>query len=420
MRKILLLKIPLFIVVVASWGMSWGYAQADLNALLTALQTSPEALELRATLDAAAASLQQERSMFNVAGSASYSYLPDDPDATPVGAGVDLSFDPLILGDDADDARTAELEFQQAELVYARALAQLQIDTILDALDITTAEQIVAVREQAAELAALQVQAATAQLERGSGTNSELRDAELELDSANLALQNAADALTQARSVLTNRVGEVLGLRVLDVEVPEGDAVALRLAVLERDQTQITLSRTQRNLYPTLSAGYTQQLGANAALGASIDSDDLSPNVSFDYNPGDDVTTRVRIGIGASFSPADVSATKVAQRNVDAATFALDAAQRDAALQRSALERSLAQAEAQEALAQRVLTNAQTTLGEVNARVNLGLSTPLATAEAEQALAQAELELRQARLVRLSSELAFYPFTATLLTEVQP
>ena len=352
---------------------SWAAAQSSLEELLSALETSPEALELRANLDASRAFLEQQRSPFAVSGSTSYNYRPDDLDAPPIAAGIDVSFDPLILGDSADDARQAALELDEAEINYLIALSQLQIETIFDALDIATAEQVLDLRNEATQLAATQLNAAASQLERGSGTPSAVRQAELELDAAKLAAQAAADALSQARGLLTSRVGSVIILDAPEVAIPEAEAAAIRLAQLQREQAALNLGRAQRNLYPTLSAGYTQQFSADAVASASINSNNLSPSIGFDYNPGDDAQTRVRIGLSASFSPADISAVEVAQRRLDALDLNLTSARQNAVLRRSTLERNLIQAQAQEALAQRVLASAQEAVNESVAPRRFGL-----------------------------------------------
>ena len=418
-RLTLLCACALFGLLGSSWAQDDTQSQDSVQSVLAALANTPDFLELQATLQAAQAELQRRRSPLSVAGEAEYRYDLDS-EVAPVTAEGSLSYDPLIWGDDADELRRAGLRLELAELDYLQDLAELQNETLLDVLRLGTLGQALEVRRLEVRLAAAAVRAAAAQLERGVLTPSGLREAELALERARLAARAADGDLSQLEAELSARLGETFNLPIPQVETPAGPSAARLRAEVARSLAAVELRSAERALWPVVSAGYTQGLGGGSSLGASVDSGDLSPTLSFDYNPGDPDSSRLSVGVSADFAPAEVSRIEAERRRLQAAELALSAAERDEGFARARLERNLLRAAAERDLAAALLSAAEAALTEALERASLGLTSPLDTLSAEVSLSLAALELRQADIDYLEAQLAFLPFSARPLGEVTP
>jgi outer membrane protein TolC len=173
-----------------------------------------------------------------------------------------------------------------------------------------------------------------------------------------------------------------------------------------------------------VQGSYTRNTSDNDALTLSINSRTLQPSLSYTNQsqgrtaPQDRIVGTLTIGLSANIAFGVLDALEAAQKQVDAARQALEAARRSSKLQEDLLRSALQTAEQNLANALQARADAERSLTEARERERLGLSSPLASLQAELALAQARLSLEQAEQNRIQRILDLYRFFALPLSEV--
>ena len=344
---------------------------------------------------------------------------------------TDVTFRPLVFGDVADLVSQRELDAEGALLDYRETLTSLEARALEAALGVRLAEESLELARRGVELAETALEVTRRRLARGAATERALRDAQAGVQEAQTFAGRAEADLNLARLTLVGLVGEArlppgsdLLKPLLDLPLVGGVPLEVQRARLELALAQVNARNVSRNLYPTVQAGYTQNLDDRSSLSLSLDSRTLQPSLGYDYvDPGrgllqSTVRGTFSVGFSLDLSPGTYRAVDAAQTLVEAARAGLQAAEGGAALQREGLENALSQAQRDLALREARFGNAQQDFEEARRREDLGLSTSLETLGALVDLLEADVDLRSARQRVLVSLLDLYEFYALPVSQV--
>lgn len=406
------------------------------------LESHPSLLQARLGLEAAQAQLRASQSPVSLQAQGGVSFFevtpPPGPPACPNPLNpqcinlpgdarqisLGLTFTPFAFGDVSDAVNQAAIGVEQAALGLRQARTQLEAQAV-------EAVQRVRLAESGLEVARLGVRLAQANLEatrlresRGAASPSEARQAEANLRQAALQLADAERNLALARQSLADLIGPGSATPPRLVVPAEGLPPQVRQAELQLLGAQVAFDRAVRGVLPVLQGSYTRNTSDNDALTLSLNSRTLQPTLSYTNQsqgrsaPQDRINGTLQIGLSANIAFGVLDALEAAQKQVDAARLAVEAARRSSKLQEDLLRSALQTAEQGLANAQQTRTDAERSLNEARERERLGLSSPLASLQAELALAQARLGVEQAELTRTQRILDLYRFFALPLSEV--
>ncbi len=347
---------------------------------------------------------------------------------------TDVTFRPLVFGDVADLVSQRELDAEGALLDYRETLTGLEARALEAALGVRLAEESLELARRGVELAETALEVTRRRLARGAATERALRDAQAGVQEAQTFAGRAEADLSLARLTLVGLVGEArlppgppgsdLLEPLLDLPLVGGVPLEVQRARLDLALAQVSARNVSRDLYPTVQAGYTQNLDDRSSLSLSLDSRTLQPSLGYDYiDPGrgllqNTVRGTFSVGFSLDLSPGTYRAVDAAQTLVEAARAGLQAAEGGAALQREGLENALSQAQRDLALREARFGNAQQDVEEARRREDLGLSTSLETLGALVDLLEADVDLRSARQRVLVSLLDLYEFYALPVSQV--
>ncbi len=421
---------------VALTALSLGLAQG----FFAPLENHPSIVQARLGLEAAQAQLRATLSPVSLQAQGGFSFFEVTP---PPGAPtcpnplnpqcanlptdgrqitLGLTFTPFPFGDVSDAANQAALGVEQAALGLRQARTQLEAQAVEAALRVRLAEQGLEVARLGVRLAQASLEATRLRESRGAASQSEVRQAEASLRQAALQLSDAERNLALARRSLSDLIGQESATPPR-LAVPTGGVPPqVRQAELQLANAQIAYDRALRGVLPVVQGSYTRNTSDNDALTLSINSRTLQPSLSYTNQsqgrtaPQDRIVGTLTIGLSANIAFGVLDALEAAQKQVDAARQALEAARRSSKLQEDLLRSALQTAE--QNLANALQARADRSLAEARERERLGLSSPLASLQAELALAQARLSLEQAEQNRIQRILDLYRFFALPLSEV--
>ncbi|MDX2005183.1 MAG: TolC family protein [Meiothermus sp.] len=346
--------------------------------------------------------------------------LPSDGRQVQVG----LSFTPIPFGDVADALNRAQIGAEQAALGLRSARAQLEASAIEGALRIRLAQAGLEVARAAQRLAQASLEATRIRAQRDAANPGEVRQAEAQVRSAAIQVSDAERSLALARQSLSDLLGSADAAPPAVALPPPQTPPSVRQAQFGVGSAQVQYDGAIRGVLPVLNASYTRNTSPNDSLTASINSRTLQPSISYSNTSQARTEPSVRIdgtftiGFSATIALGVVDALEAAQKQVDAANQAVEAARRNAKTQEDLLRSQLQTADLNLANAVQGRADAEKTLAEARERERLGLTSPLATVQAELGLAQALLALEQAQLSRTSRILDLYRFYALPVSEV--
>ncbi|AWR86716.1 TolC family protein [Meiothermus taiwanensis] len=419
-------------------GVGPGWAQG----FFAPLENHPSLLQARLGLEAAQAQLRATLSpvSFQLQGGLSFfevtpppgaptcpnpfnpqcATLPTDGRQVTLG----LTFTPFPFGDVSDAANQAALGVEQAALGLRQARTQLEAQAVEAAWRVRLAEQGLEVARLGVRLAQASLEATRLRASRGAASQSELRQAEASLRQAALQLSEAERNLALAQQTLFDLIGQESAAPPRLAVPSGGTPPQVRQAELQLANAQIAYDRALRGVLPVVQGSYTRNTSDSDALTISINSRTLQPSLSYTNQvpgrsaPQDRIVGTLQIGLSANIAFGVVDALEAAQKQVDAARQALEAARRSSKLQEDLLRSALQTAEQNLANALQARADAERSLAEARERERLGLASPLASLQAELALAQARLGVEQAELNRSQRILDIYRFYALPLSEV--
>jgi outer membrane protein len=346
--------------------------------------------------------------------------LPSDGRQVQVG----LSFTPIPFGDVADALNRAQIGVEQAALGLRSARAQLEASAIESALRIRLAQAGLEVARTAQKLAQANLEATRIRAGREAASPGEVRQAEAQVRGAAIQVSDAERSLALSRQSLTDLLGSA-DLTPPAVAIPAPQVPPqVRQAEFGLSNSRVQYDGAVRGVLPVLNASYTRNTSPNDSLSASINSRTLQPSISYSNTSQARTEPTVRqdgvftIGFSATIAFGVVDALEAAQKQVDAANQAIEAARRNAKTQEDLLRSQLQTADLNLANALQGRVDAEKTLAEARERERLGLTSPLATVQAELGLVQAQLNLEQAQLSRTSRVLDLYRFYALPVSEV--
>ncbi|GIW27680.1 MAG: transporter [Meiothermus sp.] len=424
------------------WGV-WAVLNLGLaQGFFAPLENHPSILQARLGLEAAQAQLRATLSPVSLQAQGGFSFFEVTP---PPGAPtcpnplnpqcanlptdgrqitLGLTFTPFPFGDVSDAANQAALGVEQAALGLRQARTQLEAQAVEAALRVRLAEQGLEVARLGVRLAQASLEATRLRESRGAASQSEVRQAEASLRQAALQLSDAERNLALARRSLSDLIGQE-STTPPRLAVPTGGVPPqVRQAELQLANAQIAYDRALRGVLPVVQGSYTRNTSDNDALTLSINSRTLQPSLSYTNQsqgrtaPQNRIVGTLTIGLSANIAFGVLDALEAAQKQVDAARQALEAARRSSKLQEDLLRSALQTAEQNLANALQARADAERSLAEARERERLGLSSPLASLQAELALAQARLGVEQAEQNRIQRILDLYRFFALPLSEV--
>ncbi len=335
-----------------------------------------------------------------------------------------LTFTPFPFGDVADAVNQAAIGVEQARLGLRQARTQLQAQAIEAAWRLRLAESGLELARLGQRLAQASLEATRLREGRGAASPSEVRQAEASLRQALHQQSDAERNLSLARQSLADLIGQGRADPPPLAAPAHTTPPMVRQAELQLMNARTAFERAVRGVLPVVQGSYTRNTSPNDSWSLSLNSRTLQPSLGFTNQsqgrtaPQDRVVGTLQIGLSASIAFGVVDALQAAQKQVDAARQALEAAHRSSRLQEDLLRSSLQTAELslQNALKSRL--DAERSLSEARERERLGLASPLATLQAELALAQASLTVHQAELGRTQRLLDLYRFFALPPSEV--
>ncbi|MEJ2666004.1 MAG: TolC family protein [Deinococcales bacterium] len=363
---------------------------------------------------------------------------PTTPGVQPLPANggqisADVTLRPWLFGDTADQANKSRLELQQAQLDYQDTLTALQIQAVQAAYGVQLAQESLASAQQGEQVSRAALAATRLRVQKGAGSERELRNAETGLQQAQGYVADSQGSLAVARATLQSLVGTAapLDVEALALDVPDGTALSVAKARISAQLAAVAVANATRSVYPVVQAGYTWNLDNENSLGVSIESRTLQPQVSYNFQtpgtvfPQNAINGSFQIGLSMNISPGVIDGLDAAHAQLRAARDGVAAAVKGAAVQKASLDNDLAQAKRALKLAQRKVEDATKTLHEDQSRQALGITTPLSTQQAALDLTQTQMDLQQARQDVLAMTLAYYRFYATPLvsqpvSEVRP
>jgi len=417
-------------------------ASAQAQGFFAPLENHPSLLQARLGLEAAQAQLRATLSpvSFQVQGGLSFFEVkpPPGPPTCPNPLNpqcaalptdgrqftLGLTLTPFPFGDVSDAVNQAALGVEQAVLGLRQARTQLEAQAVEAALRVRLAEAGLEVARLGVRLAQASLEATRLRVSRGAASPSEVRQAEASLRQAASQQDEAERNLALARQSLFDLIG-LESASPPRLAVPgQGVPPQVRQAELQLANAQIAYDRALRGVLPVLQGSYTRNTSENDALSVSINSRTLQPSLSYtNQSPGrsapqDRIAGTLQIGLSANIAFGVLDALEAAQKQVDAARQALEAARRNSKLQEDLLRSALQTAEQNLANALQARTDAERSLAEARERERLGLASPLASLQAELALAQARLGVEQAEQSRMQRILDLYRFLALPPSEV--
>lgn len=346
--------------------------------------------------------------------------LPSDGRQITLG----LTFTPFPFGDVSDAANQAALGVEQAALGLRQTRTQLEAQAVEAALRVRLTEAGLEVARLGVRLAQANLEATRLRASRGAASPSEVRQAEASLRQAVLQQADAERNLALAQQGLADLIGQERAAPPR-LAVPIGGLPPqVRQAELQLANAQIAYDRAVRGVLPVVQGSYTRNTSSNDALTLSINSRTLQPSLSYTNQsqgrtaPQDRIAGTLTIGLSANITFGVLDALEAAQKQVEVARQALEAARRSSKLQENLLRASLQTAEQNLANALQARADAERSLSEARERERLGLLSPLAALQAELALAQARLGVEQAEQNRVQRILDLYRFFALPLSEV--
>ena len=356
-----------------------------------------------------------------------------------------LSFRPFVFGDISDLAAQRELDLRRAQLAFAETLSALEVQAIEAALRVQLAQKAVALAESAKALADSGLAVSQTRFALGAATEADLRASELRVLDAEYRLQSALANEELAEQGLRNLVGALTLDELPQLEPVTGLAPDVWRAMLDVELAQVGLRNSERALYPVAQLSYTvpvvtldgEERKVNSEIALSLESRTLQPRLSYSYQnpkqsvagfsapPGtglslSDLEASLSIGLSLTISPDGVSGLWAAQAQLAAAEAGLQASIDSAVLTEHSLQNAIAEAQRSLRLARLELENARLNLLDSELRQASGLVTQLEVDQAAFALQQAELTVFSALLELQSSILATYRSYAIPVSEVLP
>ncbi len=417
---------------------------AGAQGFFTPLENHPSLVQARLALEAAQAQLRATQSPLSLQAQGGFSFFEVSPppgpptcpnlfnpqcvelpsDGRQVTLGLTLT--PFPFGDVADAVNQAAVGVAQAQLGLRQARTQLQAQAVEAAYRVRLAQSGLEVAGVAVRLAQASLEATRLRASRGAASPGEVRQAEASLRQALLQQSEAERNLRLAQQSLADLVGQPNAAPPPLTLPAAGTPPQVRQAELQLASAQVAYDRALRSVLPVLQGSYTRNISDYDSLTLSLNSRTLQPNLSYTNQsqarsaPQNRVVGTLTIGLSANISLGVLDALEAAQKQVDAAREALEAARHNSRLQEELLLAALQGAEQNLANAKQALGEAEQTLREARERERLGLASPLASLQAELALAQARLNLEQAELNRNQRILDLYRFYAQPLSEVNP
>ncbi|APD08520.1 TolC family protein [Thermus brockianus] len=347
--------------------------------------------------------------------------LPEDAKALTLA----LVLTPFPFGEAADGLARAEIGLRRAELAYRKTLTALQAQAVAAYGRYQEALLGVRLAEKGVALAQLALEATR----KRQGSPKDLREAELALKEAQNRLAEAELGLKLAEEAAAGLVD--LKAPLPEIPLPQGTTpLGLEEARLALAEAQIGERAAWRNLLPTLQGSLSLYPSGNDTLSLSLSSKDLRPTLAYTrQDPARPPTTlpgagqyrtteELRLSLSLTLSPGLLAGYEAAKAQVRGAEEALRAAEIQTHLEKARLENALKSAEASLALARLRREAAQKALEEVQARLALGLESPLGVLQAELNLLQAELNLLQAENNLRNRRMELYQFYGEILPEV--
>jgi outer membrane protein len=295
----------------------------------------------------------------------------------------------------------ARLEAARENLAAVRAQVAQQVAQAFMAQ--VSADQVVALREQAVVQARTQLQAAQARVRAGTAPQADVTSAEAQLASAEVALLEAQANAQLSRAQLATLLGLDPGTPV--AATPPGAPPAFQVG--EAEARERALGR------PEVRRAEAEVLAAEAALAAAMIQGGITVTLDGRYvlvtvgGPGAG-TWSVGAGVSVPLYDGGQRAAQVeaARANLESARAALAQARLEA--QRDAVQARLGwiSAAAREAAAQRAVAAAQEALRVAEGRYAAGIGTILEVAQARAQLASAQESLVQAAASRWTSLVA--------------
>lgn len=405
------------------------------------LDNHPSIVQSRLGLEAAQAQLRAIQSPISLNTQGGFSFFQNQPPASgaicsqnpPACASlpsdgrqiqVGLSFTPFAFGDIADAVNRAQLGVEQAALGLRNARAQLEATAVEGALRVRLARSGLELARVGQKLAQASLEATRIRAQRDAASAGEVRQAEAQVRSAAIQVSDAERSLAFARQGLTDLIGNADGVAPTLIVPQPQVSPQVKQAEFGASNARVQYDGAVRGVLPVLNASYTRNTSPNDSLSASINSRTLQPSISYSNTSQTRTEPTVRqdgiftIGFSANIPLGVLDALEAAQKQVDAANQAVEAARRNAKTQEDLLRNQLQTAELNLASAIQGRSDAEKSLNEAKERERLGLTSPLSTLQAELGLAQAQLTLEQAQLSRASRILDLYRFYALPVSEL--
>ena len=406
-----------------------GAQAATLKEFLAALEKSPTLIGAQLGAGAASQQLEATRGGFEFGfqggyGLSEFKTTPgnvfDTQDSTQLSLSVSLR--PFLYGDTQDAYTRAALQALQARAGYRATLAALQIQAVLGSAQLRLAKEGLASSTQGLELAKTLLDVTRTQLERGSVSPADLREAQSRLADALERTTAAAENLRLAGSSLESLVGQVTLETLPEFALPVGKTSEEEGAEVALENARLLLGQANRAALPTGNVSYSFNTSDSTSLGFSLESRTFQPKLSFNYaDPSQSsrqvsvvppisasTTQSVQLGLAWSFGPSALTALSSAEQNLKSAEATLAGARLNAKLTRDRLMVALEAANRNVVLKATALENAQKKLSEALERQKLGLASPLVALQASGELSAAQMTLSSAKLDALQKRLEFY------------
>ncbi|GEM49969.1 TolC family protein [Deinococcus cellulosilyticus] len=417
-------------------GLGMGQAQSWVQELLKHPSLQSASLQVRA----AQAQLNALGSPVTLVGQGGYQstdYL-DPPSSLPPAsaaawpkdksgwdASITAAFQLFPYGDTADQISRAKIGVQQAQLGFRVALARAEVQVMTAAYQLQLANQGRTLARNAEQLALKSLEVARLRSSKGGISAAELRDSENAYQQAQEQLRTADENARLAEMNLKSWVGSA------QVQVPETLAFPASTLTAEQqnalfafEQTRIQVEAIKRQFFPVMNASYTYQADDSSVLNFSMNSSNLQPALTYNYQSNPDgakvLNSQLKLGLKFTLTPSIGEALGAADAQMAAAEATIKNAAVSREIQEAGLKLRHEQAIRALALKTQAVTNATLSLSEAQKREELGLSSPLQTLKAILDLSQAQLAEQQARMDVLSRVLDAYQFYALPPIEVNP